>query len=196
MNNFKPTKAETVIWHIFLVAVGAALTGGAPAILEYLAGTNVDVAFNLKLAVAGALGAFVASIATSFKKDGSATQNLLQAALDLLGQVHEAVTVQTVVTPPTPLARAVEPQPIVLPRPPINMSAHPTWQQPPIQILSQPVQMPAQPLQGTYVQPNVFPQSGQAVDNTTTFVQPTPPAWSTDLHFGDSMPNLPAIPKQ
>ncbi len=181
MNNFKPTKAETVIWHIFLVAVGAALTGGAPAILEYLAGTNVDVAFNLKLAVAGALGAFVASLATSFKKDGSATQNLLQAALDLLGQVHEAVTVQTVVAPPTPLARAVEPQPIML--------------------VPQPVQMPAQPLQGTYVQPNLDATASQPVympslNTTAGASQQIPPAWSTDLHFGDSIPNLQAIPKQ
>jgi len=180
MQNFKPTKAETVIWHIFLVAVGAALTGGAPAILEYLAGTNVDVAFNLKLAVAGALGAFVASLATSFKKDGSATQNLLQAALDLLGQVHEAVTVQTVVAPPTPLARAVEPQPIML--------------------VPQPVQMPAQPATTTFVQPAMV-QSVQSpfinpLSATATATQPTPPAWSTDLHFGDSIPNLQAIPKQ
>ncbi len=193
LNKIKWTPAELVMWHIFMIALGAGLMGGSPALLQYFASSNVDVTLCLKLALAGALSAFTGSILMYFRKNGKALQTVIQAVLDLGGQINDALTVQTVVTPP---ARQVEPQPIVLPKPLVNMSAYPIWQQPPIQILPQPVQMPAQPLQGTYVQPNVFPQSGQAVDNTTTFVQPTPPAWSTDLHFGDSIPNLQAIPKQ
>lgn len=174
MQNFKPTKAEMIIWHIFLVAVCAALTGGAPALLQYLAGTTIDPALCLKLATTGALGSFVASISTSFKKDGSATQNLLQAALDLLGQINTAVTIQTVQAPPTPLARAVEPQPIVLGPMATNQGTVPV--QPPIVV---------QPTQSPFINP---------LSTTATATVPTLPAWQTDIHFGDTG-LVPIIPK-
>lgn len=177
MNNFKPTKAELVMWNIFLVAVCAGLTGGAPALLQYLAGTNIDPALCLKLATAGALGSFVASISTSFRKDGSNIQNLLQAALDLLNQVHDAVTVQTVQTPPTPPARVVEPQPIVLTPQPTNQG-------------TLPVQMPIVQPSGAVVQQPLYVPNLNA---TATATAPTLPAWQTDIHFGDSLTNIPAV---
>ena len=184
MPNVKWTKAELVIWNIFLIALGAGLTGGATAILQYWATTNVDIVLCVKLAGAGAIGAFLGSISTSFRKNGNATQNLLQAALDLLSQVHDAVTTQVVQTAPQSPAR--QPEPIIL---------------------------TPQPAQGTAIQaypqilPSVDNMTAQSVSipmlnplaSTATATVPAPPAWhtewQTDLHFGDTG-LIPIIPKQ
>ncbi len=176
LNKIKWTPAELVVWHIFIIALGAGLMGGAPALLQYFASSNVDVTLCLKLALAGALSAFTGSILMYFRKNGKAFQTVIQAVLDLGGQINDAVTTQVIATPP---ARAVEPQPIVL--------------------VPQPVQMPIQPAQTTYVQPNLDATASPPLYmpnlNATAAVPSSPPAWQTDLHFGDSFPNLPAIPK-